>query len=206
MRKVMVEDEQLREILKELSDDLSSWLERTNSTNALFAYYTDSENVKVRRRFLAKEVIGDVKQQVEVLARGISIDLSAVDGRLLLPEASIVEWGAVFQNVFINAFNALMDSERKSIKVSSRIEGRNLEILVQDTGCGVDLKKSETLFEPFERKVAISPERRALGYGGMGLGLTIVRLIANNVGCRVSFVDPEKGFSTAFSIRWREGE
>ena len=44
------------------------------------------------------------------------------------------------------------------------------------------------------------PERKALGYGGTGLGLTIVRLLANNIGCSVQFVDPEDGFKTAFSI------
>ena len=75
---------------------------------------------------------------------------------------------------------------------------------MQDTGYGVNATRAETLFEPFERKVKISTERRALGYGGMGLGLTIVRLVARNIGCTVAFVEPEKTFSTAFSLRWRE--
>ena len=138
------------------------------------------------------------------MMRGIPINTSGVNDQLLLPKASLVEWGAIFQNVFINAFNAMLDSDRKLIEVSSRIGGRNFEILVQDTGCGVDLKEAESLFEPFVRKVKISPERQALGYGGMGLGLTIVRMIAHNVLCEVSFVEPQKGFSTAFSLRWRE--
>ena len=98
----------------------------------------------------------------------------------------------------------MLDSEIKKIDVSSRINGKSREILIQDTGCGVDLKAAEDLFEPFARKLDISPERRALGYGGTGLGLTIVRLVAHKIGCEVSFVEPEKGFSTAFSLRWRE--
>ena len=121
-----------------------------------------------------------------------------------MPKASLIEWSAIFQNVFINAFNALVDSEVKLIKVISKKDGRNNEILVQDTGSGVDLKNSDELFKPFVRKMLISPERRALGYGGMGLGLTIVKLVANNIGCEVGFVEPEQGFSTAFCLKWRE--
>ncbi len=34
--------------------------------------------------------------------------------------------------------------------------------------------------------------------------LTIVRLLANNIGCKVEFVEPTKGFKTAFSISWKE--
>ena len=199
-----IENEELRETLGELREDLSLWLERTRMTNALFSYFGDSENIQIKKRFLGKKIIEEVKEQVEFLVRGIPIDSSRLDDNLLLPEASLVEWSSIFQNIFINAYNALLDSEKKLIEVSSRIEGRDLEILVQDTGCGVELEDSKTLFEPFVRKMKISPERRALGYGGTGLGLTIVRLIANNIGCDVSFVEPEEGFSTAFSIKWRE--
>lgn len=121
-----------------------------------------------------------------------------------MPDASLAEWSAIFQNVFTNAFNAMLDAERRLLRVSSRVEGTSREILVQDTGSGVDLRDAEKLFEPFERKLEISPERRALGYGGTGLGLTIVRLLAERIGCRVGFVEPDEGFSTAFSISWRE--
>jgi signal transduction histidine kinase len=41
-----------------------------------------------------------------------------------------------------------------------------------------------------------------MGYGGMGLGLTIVRMLAANLGCKVAFVDPEPGFKTAFRLSW----
>jgi len=98
----------------------------------------------------------------------------------------------------------LLDSEEKIIAVSSKVDNKLREILVQDKGCGVDLKDSEELFKPFVRRLKISPERQAIGYGGTGLGLTIVRMVARNIGCEVSFVEPEKGFSTAFSLRWRE--
>ena len=104
----------------------------------------------------------------------------------------------------MNAFNAMIDSEKKIISIKTIIEDRKRSILIQDTGCGVDLKKSEELFKPFMRELKISPERIGMGYGGSGLGLTIVRLVARNIGCDVKFVEPDKGFSTAFSLSWSE--
>jgi signal transduction histidine kinase len=187
-----------------LREDLSSWLERARATNALFGYLADAENIETKRRFRAAAVVEEVKKQMEFLARGIEVDTSKVDERLLLPEASLAEWSAIFQNVFTNAFNAMMDSEERFLQLSSRARGKSREILVQDTGLGVDLRDADRLFEPFERGVKISRERRALGYGGTGLGLTIVRLLADMIGCKVGFVEPDEGFSTAFSLSWRE--
>ena len=190
--------------LAEIQDKLLSWLQSAKATNSLFGFFSDTANIQIKRRFSARKTIGEIKEQLTVLARGTDIDVKGVDANLLLPEASLVEWSAIFQNVFVNAFNAVVDSELRLIKVVSKTDGRTNEILIEDTGCGVDLKNSDELFKPFVRKITISPERRALGYGGMGLGLTIVKLVANNIGCDVSFVEPGKGFNTAFCLRWRE--
>jgi len=201
---VRTSDASLRRSLNALRDDLSSWLDRARATNALFDYLADAENTRTRRRFRAAEVVEEVKKQTAFLARGIEVNTSIVDEDLWLPEASLAEWSTIFQNVFTNAFNAMLDSERRLLQVSSRVRGQSREVLVQDTGSGIDLRDAERLFEPFERGLETSRERRALGYGGTGLGLTIVRLLADRIGCRVGFVEPDQGFSTAFSISWRE--
>ena len=204
IRHVPTEDEGLRRSLDALAEDLSAWVERARATNALFDYLADAENTQTRRRFPAVVVLEDIKAQTTFLARGIKVDVSEIASDLLLPQASFAEWGAIFQNVFTNAFNAMLDSEKRLLQVGSRASGRVREILVQDTGVGVDLKDADRLFRPFERGREISSERRALGYGGTGLGLTIVRLLAGRIDCRVGFVEPDDGFSTAFSISWRE--
>jgi len=203
---VTTADPELRRSLSALAQDLSAWLQRARATNALFSYMADAENIETRRRFRARQVVDDVKQQTEFLSRGIVVDTASVDDQLLLPEASLVEWGAIFQNVFTNAFNAMLDSERRQVRVSSHARGTTREILVQDTGQGIDLEDADRLFEPFVRELELSPERRELGYGGTGLGLTIVRLLAGNIGCTAKFVKPREGFSTAFSLSWREAQ
>jgi signal transduction histidine kinase len=160
----------------------------------------------LRHNLRARVVIEDITNQTRFLARGTKVDYSQIDERLRLPKASFAEWGAIFQNVFINAFTAMLDSPKRWLHISFRSRGRSREILIQDTGHGVNLKNADRLFEPFQRASKISAERKALGYGGTGLGLTIVQLLANNIGCRVRFVEPEDGFKTAFSIRWRENK
>ena len=195
---------ELQQNLNSLSADLSSWLERAKATNSLFDYIADADNTKLRHRFRAMSVIEDIVAQTSFLARGIEIDYHQLDNQLYLPKASFAEWGAIFQNVFINAFNAMLDSPHRLLHISSRSHEKSREILVQDTGQGINLQEADKFFEPFERASTISTERQALGYGGTGLGLTIVRLLADNIGCRVQFVHPQDEFRTAFSIQWRE--
>ena len=197
-------DLEFQQNLNSLSADLSSWLDRARATNSLFDYIADAENTKLRHRFRAMPVIKDIVEQTSFLARDIEIDCDQLDDQLYLPEASFAEWGAIFQNVFTNAFNAMLDSSRRLLHISSRSHEKSREVLVQDTGHGIDLEKADKFFDPFERASKISAERQALGYGGTGLGLTIVRLLADNIGCRVQFGQPQDGFRTAFSIQWRE--
>ena len=204
MQNIKTMSPELKKNLDSLSADLASWLERAKATNLLFDYIADTENTQSRHNLRAKVVIEDITNQTHFLARGTEIDYSQIDERLRLPEASFAEWGAIFQNVFINAFTAMLDSPKRLLHISFRSRGKSREILIQDTGYGINLRDADRLFEPFQRASKISTERKALGYGGTGLGLTIVRLLANNIGCRVQFVNPERGFKTAFSILWRE--
>ena len=203
MQNIQTTNSELQKNLHSLSAGLASWLNRAKATNLLFDYIADTENT-LRHSLRAKAVIEEITNQTSILARGTEINYSQIDDSLYLPKASFAEWGAIFQNVFINAFNAMLDSPKRLLHISFRSRGRSREILIQDTGHGVNLKDAERLFEPLQRASKISAERKALGYGGTGLGLTIVRLLGNNIGCRVQFVEPGDGFKTAFSIRWRE--
>lgn len=201
---IRTNDHKLQTALDQLAGDLAKWIERAEATNALFDYLADAENTRVKQRFSASSVLEDIKRQTRFLARGMSVEIQNIDETLRLPEATLAEWGAIFQNVFINAFNAMLDSEKRMLQVSSYMNGQEKGILVQDTGCGVDLMNAERLFQPFERAAKISSQRRSLGYGGSGLGLTIVRLLSERIGCNVRFVPTENGFKTAFLLSWRE--
>ncbi len=196
----------IQERLNGIIRRLHVWLKQSRAMRALFTNILDEENRTMVDRFKTKELVRDVSDNLGLLLRGIKPRTYRIDDTLRLPKAGFAEWSAIFQNVLLNATNAMLDSQEKKIDVSSRSERDKRILLIQDTGVGVDLVTSEDLFKPFVRKLEISPERRALGLGGSGLGLTIVRMIANNIGCEVSFVEPEGGYSTALQIQWRESK
>jgi signal transduction histidine kinase len=204
LHEMQVADAAIRKQIDEIVQRLNDWLDRSRALRALFIGLLDEGNRATESRFNARNLIKDVAFQLSILLRGVRVDTLRVDESLRLPLATYAEWSAIFQNIFINAINAMLDSPFRKIDVSSRIEGKTRCLLVQDTGIGVDLEMSEELFRPFVRKLEISQDRRALGLGGTGLGLTIVRMIADSRECSVGFIEPEKGFDTAFRILWKE--
>jgi signal transduction histidine kinase len=199
-----VKDRLIEQRLKDIGAKIDNWIKRARSTRKLFSPLLNEENRESKRRFKAKPLVKEVSESLGQFMRGVTLDLSNIEDDLRLPSGSFAQWYAVFQNVLINAVNAMLDSEEKLIWISSNKVGRTMLLYVQDTGSGVNLKNSDRLFEPFERKSKISSERKRLGYGGTGLGLTIVKMIANNVNTRVKFTEPGEGFSTAFQISWSE--
>ncbi|MEZ5218553.1 MAG: ATP-binding protein [Ilumatobacteraceae bacterium] len=131
------------------------------------------------------------------------MDLRQVPLDLTLPEASYAAWMAVFQNLLTNAFRATLDERPGRIAISGGKRARSAWLRVQNTGLAVDLEDAERLFLPFERVDSATERSEALGLGGSGLGLTIVRMIAQDVGCTVRFVEPEPGWSTSIELEWK---
>ena len=205
MRAFETKDKNVREFLKKLSGDTDEWLGRARATRALFSNLTDQENHEVRLRLRARPLLESIRDQVRLLIRGVPIDVSGVDENLRLPNGRYVEWSALFQNVFFNAANAMLDQPERKISVLSRRRGLAWQLLVQDTGCGVDLDLADELFDPFVRKLKVSQSRKGLIIGGMGLGLAIVRMIGQTLECRVGFTVPDEAYNTAFILSWSEG-
>lgn len=205
MRAFETKDKNAREFLREMSGETDDWLGRARATRALFSNLTDQENHEARGRLRARPLLESIRDQVHLLTRGVPIDVSGVDEDLRLPNGRYVEWSALFQNVFFNAVNAMLDQSEREIAVLSRRRGPAWQVLVQDTGCGIDLVRADELFDPFVRKLKVSQGRKGLVIGGMGLGLAIVRMIAKTLECRVGFTEPDEGYNTAFILSWSEG-
>jgi signal transduction histidine kinase len=203
---IRVNDRSIQYRLAHIAERLTEWLERARATRSLFSHLVDEENRTIRERFKAKNTIEQIIEQLGILLREVRIDTEDIDPSLYLPHGSFAEWSSVFQNILLNATNAMLDSKKKLISVSSLTQGHTRTIWIQDTGSGVNLESSGELFEPFVRKLKLSADRRALGLGGTGLGLTIVRMIATTLNCQVTFVEPDDGFTTAFQLSWVEKE
>lgn len=203
LREIRTGFREMDERIEQVIYNLSEWLNRAQTTSLMFDYMT-GETIRESQRYRAKNAVEKVLEQMTFMSLGVEVIANDLDADLYLPSGSFAEWGAIFQNVFSNAFNAMVGMRRKLLAVSSQAQGHRRTLLIQDTGKGVDLEKAPKLFQPFERGTEYDPVRMRLGYGGTGLGLTIVKLLTDKVGCSARFVHPESGFSTAFALEWDE--
>ena len=196
----------LQESIGAIPSQIKRWIRDARDTRKIFSPISDARNRNAVARFRAKQVVQHLAGNLRSVLRGVNVDIQGIDRDLLLPEASYPVWMAIFNNVFMNASNAMLDTERKRIAVSSFKSGKRRAIRVQDTGVGVDLDKAADFFKPLERGLDISSDRRELGYGGTGLGLAIVKMLATDLRAEVRFVRPTAPFLSCFELAWSEDE
>jgi two-component system, LuxR family, sensor kinase FixL len=104
--------------------------------------------------------------------------------------ADKVQIQQVLLNLMRNAIDAMEDSERRELVVSTALAPDNMvEISVADTGAGISPEIAGQLFQPF-----ISSKRQ-----GMGVGLSISRTIVEAHGGSIA-PRPNPGGGTVFSF------
>ncbi|MGH9754415.1 MAG: hybrid sensor histidine kinase/response regulator, partial [Blastocatellia bacterium] len=127
-------------------------------------------------------------------AKGINLSevVEAPDG-VVLGDANRLQ--QAIWNLLSNAVK--FTNEGGSIEARlGRAEGR-IEIAVKDTGIGIDPKFLPHVFDRFRQADASSTRE----YGGLGIGLTIVRHIVETHGGGVSASSPGKSQGATFKIR-----
>ena len=188
-----------------IADQVEEWVKRVEGTRKVFGPLLESDDRDEVEALGAADVVDQVLANVRPLLPGIKMTAS-IPRDLFLPAATFAEWNSLFQNVLINASNATLDLAERKARCTGGRTGRASWIRVEDNGVGVEYDDAEHLFEPFARQLSVSEERRALGLGGMGLGLTIVRMIASQRRAKVRFVEPKPGWSTALQLSWGSGQ
>ena len=191
--------------LLEIAEAIVEASRRFHALQELFAPLLSNEDLEATDRLLVRSVVLQVVRAIAPLMPGINFDLARIPRQLRFPRGSFSDWNAILQNLLSNAWNAMLDSNKSSISFDGGRGRRAREWLrVSDTGVGLDvpLDDSERLFEPFQRRLRISEENRSIAMGGQGLGLAIVRMIAQRRSVRTAFVQPKRGFSTTVEIFW----
>jgi CheY-like chemotaxis protein len=125
--------------------------------------------------------------------RKIGIEINDIDGQFVIADQQrLVQ---VLVNLVSNAIK--YNREDGKVVISSRNTGSNTEIIVRDTGKGIDLKHLELLFQPFERLDFASSQ-----IDGIGLGLTVTKsLIEAMQGTIVVESSSEEGTTFIISLR-----
>ncbi len=115
-------------------------------------------------------------------------------GDLPAVEANFGRLSQVFLNLFINAAQAFVEgrSGDNRLQITTGVEGGQVVVVVQDTGCGIPERAKARLFEPFYTTKGIG--------GGSGLGLYISHQHLKRFGGTISLVDSPT-FSTTFVVR-----
>lgn len=96
-------------------------------------------------------------------------------------------------NLINNSIDAIEDQKDKWIKFSAKENGENIDIIVQDSGHGIDKKLAEKVMTPF----FTTKDRK--NDEGTGIGLSLSRSIARNHGGEL-FIDHDEK-NTTFVLR-----
>jgi signal transduction histidine kinase len=95
--------------------------------------------------------------------------------------------------------NAFKFTETGSIEAGASVVKGSLEFFVNDTGIGIAEKDQIRIFEPFVQ----GDGSFTRGYGGSGLGLTIVKGIVRALGAEFDFQSTQ-GVGSKFTIRFNK--
>lgn len=138
---------------------------------------------------LIREAVSFAKLEAEQHEIAIEFELSPN-----LPEIPVkrVQVEQVLLNLMLNAVDAvqLARPESPRILVSSRPAGEDIEISVQDNGCGFPQSVADEVFQPFYS---------TKGQQGLGMGLSISRTIVDEHGGRI-WATSEPGHGATFSF------
>ena len=131
-------------------------------------------------------------------AEDLSLDLK-LPGTPVLARAHREALGQVLDHLLDNAIKFTEPGGSIWIRVRSEADAAAIE--VEDTGIGIGEEAQDEIFEAFEQ------ESKGLDrqFEGSGLGLTVARLSAGEMGGRLE-VDSEKGVGSRFVVKLRPAD
>ncbi len=156
----------------------------------------DVSRIQVERLELHLEQI-DLAELVRDAAASVREVMAGAGCALTVEAARRIEglWDRQrLEQVVVNLLsNAAKYAARQPVRIAVAAEGRWARITVEDHGTGIPPERRQQLFERFARAAS------ARHYGGLGLGLFIVRSIVEAHGGRVS-VDSQSGVGSTFTV------
>lgn len=121
---------------------------------------------------------------------GVPLKIS-IDPDDLEVQANNVLLQQVLVNLISNALHAVKNQKEKKIDILAHRIDKNVFVVVQDSGSGIDKKHADQIFDPFF--TTKEPGQ------GLGLGLTISSRIVEEMGGTITLVDRPVG--TCFEIQ-----
>lgn len=183
--------------LEEQSETMDMIREQTKRLSDLVKVLLDMTELQTIQRadhISLSELVEEVIFDLSHLAEKKQVSLIQVEGNAQITGSDILIYRAVY-NLVENAIKYNLPGGSVSVEVTERETG-NI-ITVSDTGCGICIKNQEEVFIPFFRV----DQSRSRAMGGAGLGLALVREIAELHGGTVRVVQSsEAGTEIELSI------
>ncbi len=139
-------------------------------------------------------VVGDAVAAAAPAASATHIDLSYTGPERLVVMVDQDRMRQVVDNLLSNAIKYTPPNGRVDVRL--QVDGARVELIVADTGIGIDAADRDRLFTRFWR----SRHAEEQSIQGVGLGLSIVKSIVESHGGRVE-VESEVGTGSTFRVR-----
>ncbi|MEP6923963.1 MAG: PAS domain S-box protein, partial [Pyrinomonadaceae bacterium] len=150
----------------------------------------DIDSVKLTQ--VLETAIETLRPAIEAKKIKLTVDF---DSRAEIILGDINRLQQIFWNLISNAVK--FTSENGNIEVVLKQNGTTAEIYIKDDGEGIDAAFLPYVFDRFRQAEAAENRR----YGGLGLGLSIVRHLVEMHGGTVSANSAGKGLGTIFTVR-----
>jgi PAS domain S-box-containing protein len=139
------------------------------------------------------ELVADVTGAMEVLARTQGLTLSSEVAEDVPVEVH-GDLQRLSQILFNLVSNAIKYTDKGGVRVRAYLpDAGHWAMEVSDTGRGISKREQSYVFEPFRRAAGLS------GYGGSGLGLSIVKQLVEMMGGEV-LLESEVGRGSTFIV------
>jgi signal transduction histidine kinase len=139
---------------------------------------------------LLREVDAEAREQC--VRRGLQMSWQVSPGLQSL-QTDRVKLKVIVKNLVANA---LKFTERGEVSVAAEARDDGIELSVRDTGIGISAEVLPVIFEPFRQGERATTRR----YGGVGLGLYVVRRLLDMLGGTVT-VETVPGHGSTFRVR-----
>jgi signal transduction histidine kinase len=142
--------------------------------------------------FGVEKPIKDVCDLFSVIVKKKGLELKTESGGEIVAQADMGKFKQILNNLLNNA---LKFTDSGYISVSFKEEGDNVNISIQDTGCGISKKDMDKLFGKFQQ--ASNQSGRP---PGTGLGLHLSREMTRKMGGDLWIAESEVGRGSTFVI------
>lgn len=139
-----------------------------------------------------------LKQLLDSVVSTLSEQIKRNKGKIILPKEDVTIMGdparlyQIFLNLVANSLKYHRKDVNPEIEIKYKKDSKFHKITVKDNGVGIEPKDMERIFAPFTRLEEVMAD-------GLGLGLSIVKKIAESCGGKVT-VRSQHNAGTSFTI------